>query len=151
MWAGTIDRLRDDGYDVWGYEPVARSTEPLRRRPRRRDFGDFDAIFSNNVVEHFADPVGEFRRMRGHLRPGGLMVHASACYDLLYEDTRFHLAFFLGRSAEALAARTGFEVVERERDGEYMHVVFCRGSQVRAAIQAESPRSPRNGCPSNPA
>ena len=76
------------------------------------------------MVEHFADPVGEFRRMRGHLRPGGLMVHASACYDLLYEDTRFHLAFFLGRSAEVLAARTGFEVVERERDGEYMHVVF---------------------------
>jgi SAM-dependent methyltransferase len=124
IWADTIDRLRDDGYDVWGYEPVVASANPHVAASEREISATFDAIFSNNVIEHFADPVDEFRRMHGHLKPGGVMVHASACYELVHEDTRFHLAFFLGRSAEALAARTGFEIVARERDGEHVYVVF---------------------------
>jgi SAM-dependent methyltransferase len=124
VWAATIDRLRDDGYDVWGYEPVVPSGNPHVVAREDEISATFDAIFSNNVIEHFADPLDEFRRMRSHLKPGGLMVHASACYDLVHEDTRFHLAFFLGRSAEVLAAQTGFEIVDRERGGEHVHVVF---------------------------
>jgi SAM-dependent methyltransferase len=124
VWAETIGRLRDEGHDVWGYEPIAPSASPFVASHEDEISATFAAIFSNNVVEHFADPVGEFTRMRRHLAPGGLMVHASPCYELVYEDTRFHLAFLLGRSAETLARRTGFEVVDREQDGEYMHVVF---------------------------
>jgi SAM-dependent methyltransferase len=123
-WAETIDTLRAEGYDVWGYEPVAVSENAHVVSSRDEISALFDGIFSNNVIEHFADPVSEFRRLHSHLKPGGLMVHASPCYELLYENTRFHLALYLGRSAETLAARTGFEVVDRERDGEYMQVVF---------------------------
>jgi SAM-dependent methyltransferase len=124
VWAGTIDRLRSDGYDVWGYEPAVPSDSPYVVAREGEITALFDAIFSHNVLEHFADPVHEFRRMRSHLKPGGLMVHASPCYKLVHEDTRFHLAFFLGRSVEVLAARTDFEILEREDDGEYMHAVF---------------------------
>jgi SAM-dependent methyltransferase len=124
VWAATIDKLREEGYDVWGYEPMVQTNAPYVASSEEQISASFDAIFSNNVVEHFADPVEEFKCMRRHLKPGGVMVHASACYELLYEDTRFHLAFFVGRSVEVLAARTGFEVIGRERDGEYMHVVF---------------------------
>ena len=77
VWAQTIDRLRGDGYDVWGYEPVAPSDNPHVVAREDEISATFDAIFSNNVLEHFADPVGEFRRMRSHLKPGGVMVHAS--------------------------------------------------------------------------
>ncbi len=123
-WAETIDVLRGEGHDVWGYEPVAKTENPHVVASVDEISAKFDGIFSNNVIEHFGDPVGEFRRLRGFLKPGAVMVHASPCYELLYENTRFHLAFFLGRSADALAARSGFEVESRDRDGEYMHVAF---------------------------
>jgi len=124
VWAETIEQLRGEGYEVWGYEPIAPSDSPHIVTREDQISAKFDGIFSNNVIEHFADPVAEFERMRRHLKPGGVMVHASACYELLYEDTRFHLAFYLGRSAEKLAERSGFEVIGRERDGEYIHAVF---------------------------
>ena len=123
-WAETIDALRDEGHDVWGYEPVAQTDSPYVVASEAEISAKFDGIFSNNVIEHFADPVEEFRRLHGHLKPGAVMVHASPCFELQYENTRFHLAFYLGRSAEVLAARSGFDVVGRIRDGEYMHVVF---------------------------
>ena len=59
-----------------------------------------------------------------HLAENGVMAHASPCFELRYEDTRFHLFFYLGRSVKVLADRAGFEIVGSERDGEYMHVMF---------------------------
>jgi SAM-dependent methyltransferase len=34
----------------------------------------FDVILSSFTVEHFADPAGAFRNMRGWLRPGGRLI-----------------------------------------------------------------------------
>ncbi|WP_161632161.1 class I SAM-dependent methyltransferase [Nakamurella lactea] len=124
IWASTISSLRAEGWDVWGYEPIARSESPFVAGSRGELSARFDAIFSNNLIEHLQDPVADFAAMREHLKPGGLMTHATACYDLAIENTRFHLSFFLGRSVQELANRSGFEIVDRVRDGAYLAVTF---------------------------
>ena len=78
----------------------------------------FDGIFSNNVLEHFPQPLESFQDMRSCLRPGGAMAHATPCYEWSYAHTRFHVFFPLGRSAAALAQRSGFHVATRIDDGE---------------------------------
>jgi hypothetical protein len=60
------------------------------------------------------------------LKPGAKMAHASPCYDDCFAFTRFHPVFLLGRSPHVLAERTGFTVVDSERDGEYINYVFQR-------------------------
>jgi SAM-dependent methyltransferase len=131
-WSETIDTLRGEGWDVWGYEPSVPSSSPFVVQHQGQISAEFDGIFSNNVIEHFRDPVAEFRAMASHLRHGGFMTHATPCYQLRYSDTRFHTAFFLGRSVDVLAERAGLVVERRETDaeGEYEAVTFSRASDV---------------------
>ena len=84
----------------------------------------FDGIFSNNVIEHFRDPRRQFEEFRRILKPGARMAHSSPCYEYAYAFTRFHTLFLLGRSTNVLAARTGFRVSDRTKDGEYINLVF---------------------------
>ena len=123
-WSETIDQLRAQGFDVWGYEPAAPPVSPFVVGKVEAISATFDGLFSNNVIEHFRDPVGEFRQMVSHLRPGALMTHATPCYEMLYAHTRFHCSFYLGRSVEVLAEKVGLDVIGRERDGEYQSVTF---------------------------
>jgi 2-polyprenyl-3-methyl-5-hydroxy-6-metoxy-1,4-benzoquinol methylase len=109
---------------VWGYEPSVPPQSPFIAGCLDSISAKFDAIFSNNVVEHLRDPVADFKVMASYLRPGGVMVHATPCFELRYENTRFHTAFYLGRSVEVIAERAGLRVVDRERDGEYESVTF---------------------------
>jgi SAM-dependent methyltransferase len=119
-----IDRLREDGHDVWGFEPHAVNTSPFVVRDRGEISAAFDGIFSSNLIEHLRDPAAQFEEFRRILRPGGRMAHATACYEWRYPDTRFHVFFPMGSAPEALAERTGFRVVDRVSDGEFIVVVF---------------------------
>ncbi|WP_274629237.1 class I SAM-dependent methyltransferase [Arvimicrobium flavum] len=124
IWSKTVSTLRERGFDVWGYEPSAPTSGNHVVRSRAEISGRFDGIFSNNVIEHFRDPVAVFRDFHGLLKAGGVMAHSSPCYDKNYTFTRFHTLFLTGRSADVLAKRTGFAVVDEIRDGEYINVVF---------------------------
>ncbi len=122
-----IEQLRASGWDVWGYEPNERGLSSDGQIVRSRsvlETMDFDGIYSNNVLEHFRDPVGELSFMRSRLRPGGAMAHATPCFEYLYEFTRFHLFFFLGRSRELLAKSAGLDLSEFSCDGEFMCAVM---------------------------
>ncbi|HEY8616147.1 class I SAM-dependent methyltransferase [Phenylobacterium sp.] len=123
-WSRTVDHLRAEGWDVWGYEPSAQATSPHVVARREEISARFDGIFSNNVIEHFREPLAQFRDFRRILRDGGRMAHASPCYEYSYAHTRFHTLFLLGRSARVLAERTGFEVVDEVRKGDYINYVF---------------------------
>ena len=52
------------------------------------------------------------------------MAHATPCFEYLYEFTRFHLFFFLGRSRELLAKSAGLDLSEFSCDGEFMCAVM---------------------------
>lgn len=127
-WNRTLQTLKAEDWDVIAHEPnadgaVADSGAPVWDGVT----GGFDGIFSNNVIEHFRDPVTQFRSFHELLKPGAKMAHASPCYDYAFAFTRFHSVFLLGRSPFVLAERTGFKVVDSERDGEYINYVFQRG------------------------
>ena len=121
-WNRTLSILCDEGWRVTGYEPNAAGAAAA---PDLAEAA-YDGLFSNNVIEHFRDPVAQFRQFHALLKPGGKMAHASPCYDYCYAFTRFHSVFLLGRSPFVLAERTGFAVVDSERDGEYINHVFQR-------------------------
>jgi hypothetical protein len=126
-WNSTIPTLRAEGYDVWGYEPTAQ-VEGCNFVAAARDeiSARFDGLFSNNVIEHMIRPVEEFRYFHSILSPGGRMAHASPCYRYSYADTRFHVVFLTGDSPHVLAERSGFRVIRREDDAEFINLVFER-------------------------
>jgi hypothetical protein len=124
-WNTTVDDLRSEGFDVWGYEPSAEASSMFVVSAKEA-MVPLDGIFSNNVIEHFADPVAQFREFHSMMKPGTLMAHSTACYEYRYEFSRFHTVFLLGSSVNTLAARTGFELVDSITDGEYMNRIFRR-------------------------
>jgi SAM-dependent methyltransferase len=133
-WSRSVDELRAQGWEVYAYEPHAAATrgEHVIRSEAHLTSISFDGIFSNNVLEHFRDPVAELRKMRTLLRPGGRMSHATPCFAYLYEFTRFHLFFFPGRSLSALAAAAGLHVDEFTVDGQFMNAVLSTGTPGQA-------------------
>jgi SAM-dependent methyltransferase len=125
-WSNTIPQLRAEGYDVWGFDPNSPASGPYIATQRDQISATFDGIFSNNVIEHFRNPVAQFKEFHRILRPGGVMAHSSPCYEYAYACTRFHTLFLVGQSAEVLAGRTGFRVSDRRKDGEYINLVYSK-------------------------
>jgi hypothetical protein len=126
-WSRTVPELRGQGYDVWGFEPSAPPEDSgFVVGDRASITGRFDGLFSNNVIEHMLRPVEEFRFFHRILGPGARMAHASPCYRYAYAFTRFHTLFLTGDSPGVLAERTGFRVVDREEEGEFINLVFER-------------------------
>ncbi len=123
-WNDTTQKLRAEGFDVWSYEPSAPTTAPFVIKSTDEISVGLAGIFSNNVIEHFRNPVEQFRQFHSLLIEGGKMAHSSPCYEYAYPFTRFHTVFLLGRSPEVLAALSGFRIVDRIKDGEYINVVF---------------------------
>ena len=110
-WNKTTKHLREEGYEVYDYEPYAPvDVNPWIIRSRNELFKRrFDGIFSNSVIEHLRNPVEDLRSMKMLLRDGGKMVHGTGCYEYAYEYTRFHLFFPVGRSLQVLAEAAGLE------------------------------------------
>ncbi len=125
-WSRTVSSLREGGWDVLGYEPSAETAGEFVVNQREMIKSPLDGIFSNNVIEHFRDPIAQFKEFRELLKPGGKMAHSSPCYEYCYAYTRFHTVFLLGRSPHVLAERTGFKVVDSVKDGQYINYVFAR-------------------------
>jgi SAM-dependent methyltransferase len=125
-WSRTIDQLRGEGWDVWGYEPSAEAASNFIVNQRDAIGARFDGIFSNNVIEHFRDPVASFRDFHAILKDGGTMAHSSPCYEYRYAYSRFHTLFLLGKSPHVLAERTGFKVIDSLYDGDYITYRFER-------------------------
>ena len=126
-WSRAVEIARTEGFDVWGYEPVVSPAERSFIVSRKEVITTgFAGIFSNNVIEHLLRPVDEFRYFHRIMAPGGLMAHASPCYQDRYEFSRFHVVFLLGDAPHVLAERSGFRVIHFEEDGEFRNCVFER-------------------------
>lgn len=116
-WSHTREHLRAAGWNVYDYEPYAEPASEFVITDRNRLAAmAFDGIFSQDVVEHLRHPVEEMRFMRSLLKEGGKMVHVTGCWEYMYEYTRFHLFFFLGRSREVLARQAGLLLMGYVRD-----------------------------------
>lgn len=122
-WSQSVQRLRSQGWNVFAYEPhhsaISRSAGVISSLEELHTMR-FDGIFSNNVLEHFRQPVNELQRLSSLLKPGGKMAHTTPCYEYLYEYTRFHLFFFPGLSRHILIEKAGLKEIEFIQDEEFM-------------------------------
>lgn len=128
-WSRSIEVLRADGWQVFGFEPhgsasgegdaILHSLDDLiALKP--------DGIYSNNVLEHLRHPVDELKTMSSLLPAGGMMSHATPCFEYRFEFTRFHLFFFLGRSRAFLSDRAGLQMVDYVADGDFMNLLLAK-------------------------
>ena len=128
-WSRSIEVLRADGWQVFGFEPHGSATgegEAILRSVDDLIALKPDGIYSNNVLEHLRDPVDELKTMSSLLPPGGMMSHATPCFEYRFEFTRFHLFFFLGRSRAFLADRAGLKTVDYLADGDFMNLLLAK-------------------------
>lgn len=116
-WSTVISSLREEGYQVYGYDPYAPvdSEYVITSETQLRKM-KFDGIFSHDLLEHLKDPIGTFKLFSEILKPEGRMVHSTACYDYVYEYTRFHLFFYTGTSIEEICKQTGFIIDSTTKD-----------------------------------
>ena len=114
-WSKTLQKLRDEGFDVYGYEPYAPeiSNPYLITSKDKLSRMRFDGIFSNDLLEHLISPVEDLKFMKELLwDDNSRMAHSTCCYEYKYEYTRFHTHFFVGQSREILAKKAGLKIVE---------------------------------------
>lgn len=129
-WSHSIKELREEGYCVYGYEPYASITnEPyIIKSEEVLKTMKFDGIFSNNVLEHLADPIERFLFFGELLKDNTcLMAHSTPCYEYCYEYTRFHLVFYTGKSLEYLCEKTGFSVdgiIKKDPPQDFYNVIY---------------------------
>lgn len=125
-WSRSVQILRAQGWNIVAFEPhgSASSDGEVISDWKILSTMKFDGLYSNNVLEHLRHPAEELARMKTLLKPGALMSHATPCFEYLYEYTRFHLFFFLGRSREILAHKAGLMICDFIMDGEFMNCVY---------------------------
>lgn len=116
-WSKTIHELREDGYNVYGFEPFAGAGSPHIHVNWDSLAGHrFDGLFCSNVLEHIRYPEDELKKMKSLLKPSGKIAFSTPCFAYSFEYTRFHLFFYTGKSFDYLANKCGFRVVKEESD-----------------------------------
>lgn len=126
-WSNSIKVLRDEGWNVYGFEPHAENNtnnEYIITNLEQLQEMKFDGIFSNNVLEHLRYPIDDFKMMQGILKNNAFMAHATPCFEYLYEFTRFHLFFYLGNSRQILAEKSGLAIVDYTVEDEFMNLIL---------------------------
>lgn len=129
--SGSAAILRKRGYNVYAYEPFATpagAPDWVITDKRQLATMRFDAIYSNDLIEHLADPVEEMRFMKSLLKNGNsFMEHSTSCYEYRQEFTRFHLFFFTGDSLNCLCRKCGLAatlVANEERRPERQYISY---------------------------
>ena len=111
----TVIKLRKMKYKVFGYEPYADTIKSniIISNEDKINSLTISGIFSNNLIEHFRDPVKSFKYMKTILQPGSYMVHSTPCYNYSFDFTRFHLFFFTNDSIQFLCKQAGIKTYKK--------------------------------------
>ena len=114
-WSKSLQNLREQGYNVFGYEPYSPDIDNpyMITSKEQLEKMRFDGIYSNDVLEHMINPVEDLKFMRSILlNIQSLMSHSTGCYNYKYEYTRFHTHFFLGDSVKIMSKESGLKIVD---------------------------------------
>ena len=123
-----VATARAAGWDARGIEPSARTDAPHVERVAVEDAevapGSLAAVSVWHVLEHLEDPRAALERVRGWLRPGGIVIVGVPNLDSLqariggarwyHLDLPRHRTHFTARGLHALLTATGFEVARTE-------------------------------------
>ena len=122
-----VEQMRALGIDLWGCDistAVPYDQHIVRLPDDLAKLGEesFDAVFSQDVVEHFADPVCDYSRLRSLIRPGGLVLSSTPVLEKIWDGCEpvsphiwlwspWHASICSSRSMAMLAAKAGLEFV----------------------------------------
>lgn len=114
-WSKSLQNLREEGYQVYGYEPYSADMDNPYMITSKDELMKmrFDGIYSNDLLEHLINPVEDLKFMSSLLfGPESKMSHCTLCYIYKYEFTRFHTHFFTGDSVKYLTKNSGLKIVD---------------------------------------
>ncbi len=122
-----IEEVRSLEIDLWACDiseavPYGGHVVKLPEESHRLTAAPFDGIFSQDVVEHFNDPVKDYQRLRATLRPGGLLLSSTPVLEHVWNGrepvpdhiwlwTPWHSSLCSSRSMAMLAAKAGLDFV----------------------------------------
>jgi SAM-dependent methyltransferase len=128
-----LELARTDGWQIAGVELAQEMAERAARTLRAPiaisldalPAGDFDAITMWEVIEHLPRPVAELSRLRGRLRPGGMLVLSTpnaGHWQAVCEPENWtayrppsHLVLFTVQALTAALQQAGFERIIVQR------------------------------------
>jgi SAM-dependent methyltransferase len=138
-----VEVAQERGWDAVGVEPSQWAVEQGRGRGLNMvqgtlrdaefDSDSFDVVTMWDVVEHLADPLGDFREVARILKPGGILcahtIHIDSAFARLMGKrwpwlVEMHLFFFTPKTLGALAKRAGLRVESWRVQGRYLHLGY---------------------------
>lgn len=103
--------LLDRGYNIRQYDPFFCDKPELLEQK-------YDYIVCCEVVEHFYEPLLEFRRLHNLLRPGGRLICKTHLYTpatdfsrWYYKNDETHVFIYQARTMEWIKATVGFSAL----------------------------------------
>ena len=159
--------FREDGWRVLGVEPnvgLTRHAEKvlgLRVVPAILPKADIanasvDVVLMMHVIEHVPDPLDTLKEIMRVLRPGGMLVMETPCYDtLMYKllgrrerslSCEGHIYFFTSPTLKALSEKAGFRLIRADRVGRSLTLsrllynlgVVSKSTRVQKALEGMS-------------
>lgn len=111
-WNRHLKILNDLGYNVSGYDKYIKNRDYMLDDIKGKIF---DYIFSNNYIEHLIHPIQDLEGILSHLKPGGLLILITECFDYRIEYTHYHTFFFIGRSISYLEKKLNIKLILDKR------------------------------------
>lgn len=139
-WSKTLQKLRAEGFDVYGYEPYAPESDNPYMITTKEELSKmrFNGIFSNDLLEHLINPIQDMQFMGDLLVDSdSIIAHSTACFTYKYEYTRFHTHFFLGNSVDIMAKKSNLEVVgkiDELENCDFICYLFRKCNSTRKSI-----------------
>jgi 2-polyprenyl-3-methyl-5-hydroxy-6-metoxy-1,4-benzoquinol methylase len=132
-----LNEIRKRGWNVTGIEPEEWTCELARKNYGLRVINStfqeagiedsyFDAVLMLHVIEHLPNPAKGLLQIARMIRPDGYLVVETPRYDTLWfkllrgrerSVIPGHLYYFTRQTIQALARKSGFEVVQFESVG----------------------------------
>jgi pseudouridine kinase len=106
-----VELLRENGYDARGFDPYFAPDTPVFP-------GGAALVTALEVVEHFADPPGDFTLMAACVRPDGLLAVRTQLLPAVpdigaffggwwYREDPTHVSFYSEKALQLVAERAG--------------------------------------------
>lgn len=100
--------LNSNGYNISKYDKFVKSDDMISTIVPE----SFDILFNHNVIEHVINPYEDLAEMIDLIKPKGLLIMSSACWEYIHEVTHYHTFFFLGRSVDYLCKKLKIELID---------------------------------------
>lgn len=138
-----VEAARASGWDAWGLEPCRWAVEQARERGLTMLEGSldtvdieeqsYDVVTMWDVIEHVSDPLGQLRKVRRILKPGGLAVVHTMDLDSTFAKImgsrwpwlmEMHVYYFTPRTLGRMAEVAGLKVLKAKAEGRYLRLGY---------------------------